>query len=63
MGGLVLQVSALYIPFLQRVLQTVPLGLKDWLVVIAAGMVVIAVIEVVKWLYSRKHVFLGVCWS
>lgn len=58
-GGLVLQVSALYVPFLQRVLQTVPLGVNDWLVVLAAGMIVIATIEVVKWLYSRKHVFLG----
>lgn len=58
-GGLVLQVSALYVPFLQRVLQTVPLGVNDWLVVLVAGMIVIATIEVVKWLYSRKHVFLG----
>ncbi len=47
---LVLQVAAVYLPGLSdRVLGTVPLGLSDWLVAGAAGLLFMAVAEASKW--------------
>lgn len=57
--GFIVQTSAIYLPFFQRIFQTMPLKAADWLVIFSAGLAVIAIIEVVKWafihhLFSRK---------
>jgi Ca2+-transporting ATPase len=45
---LLLQVAAVYTPFLQSVLRTVPMTAADWGVVLAGSLVPVAVVELVK---------------
>jgi len=45
---------ALYLPGLQRVLKTVALGASEWLVVIGVSLLVIMMIEGVKFVYNKK---------
>jgi Ca2+-transporting ATPase len=49
-----LQVASVYVPFLQRVLHTVPLSVEDWAVIVAFALPVVLVPEIVKWLRWRK---------
>jgi Ca2+-transporting ATPase len=49
----VLQVAAVYVPFLQRVLHTVPLSLEDWAVIVAFALPVVLVPEAIKWVRGR----------
>ena len=48
-----LQVAAVYVPFLQRVLHTTALPLADLLAAFAAGIVVLLAVEIWKWLVRR----------
>ena len=48
-----LQVAAVYVPFLRAILHTVPLGAKDWGVVAACALLPLAVVEVVKLIQRR----------
>ena len=50
--GFLMQLAAIYVPFLQKVFKTVPLGLKEWLVVLSVCSVIIIIIE------SLKHFFI-----
>jgi P-type Ca2+ transporter type 2C len=45
-----LQVAAVYVPFLQRVLRTVPLNLRDWGVVLGFSLLPVVIVELVKWM-------------
>lgn len=45
---------ALYVPVFQRVLRTVPLGPKDWLILISLGIIEIIAIELAKWHFLTK---------
>jgi Ca2+-transporting ATPase len=45
---LLLQLAAVYVPFLQTVLYTVPLSLSDWAVVLGLSLLPIFIVEVVK---------------
>lgn len=49
-----LQLAAVYVPFLQTVLPTVPLNLSDWGLVLGFSLLPIMIIEVVKWLQRLK---------
>ena len=51
--GMSFQVMALYVPGLQRVLRTVGLGWREWLVIIGVSMMVIAMIEGIKWRFNH----------
>ena len=51
---LLLQAAAVYLPFLQAVLRTVPLGIADWALVGACSSAPIVVVELVKQLSSRR---------
>ncbi|MCD4760782.1 HAD-IC family P-type ATPase [bacterium] len=55
--GLLTQLVAVYLPFFNRMLRTVPLGWKEWQVIIGANIVLIILIEFVKMLftYYRKQ--------
>lgn len=53
-GGFVMQALVVYIPFLQKVFKTVGLGLWEWLVVLGLGIVLIGMIETVKWIYLKR---------
>ncbi|MFW6068305.1 MAG: cation-translocating P-type ATPase [Chloroflexota bacterium] len=51
---ILLQLAAVYVPFLQLVLRTVPLALSDWLLVLVFALLPVAVVELVK--LARKLV-------
>jgi len=53
--GALLQISAVYLPIFQNVLQTVPLKLYEWSVVLAISLTVIIIIEIIKWIFIRKN--------
>lgn len=54
-----LQITAIYTPFLQEILHTVPLGWKDWLLIFEIALPVFIFVEgykIVKWLGCKKTV-------
>ena len=53
-GTLTLHACAVYVPFLQQALHTVPLAWQDWLVMLAVALPLFAIMEAGKWLASRK---------
>ncbi|MEA3355583.1 MAG: HAD-IC family P-type ATPase [Patescibacteria group bacterium] len=53
--GLSFQVMALYVPGLQKVLKTVGLGFKEWLIVAVGGLLVMVMIEGIKFTYNRNE--------
>jgi Ca2+-transporting ATPase len=53
-GVVVLQLLAVYHPFLQAMLRTVPLSLRDWLMILPVASSIFIVEEVRKWRYRRK---------
>lgn len=54
-GGILLQIGVVYLPFLQTVFRTAPMTLMDWgLVMLIAAMVVLA-IEILKYVFIRRH--------
>ncbi len=56
--GIAMQVAAIHTPILQQVLQTVPLTVEDWILVVAIALVNLLVIEffkgIVRW-YPRRE--------
>jgi len=50
-----LQACAVYVPFLQRSLHTVPLAARDWLVMTAVAAPVFIVPETITWLAARRR--------
>ena len=48
LGCLLLQAAAVYVPFLQAVLHTVPLTTADWGLIAACSLIPVAVVELVK---------------
>ncbi|NQV12296.1 HAD-IC family P-type ATPase, partial [Candidatus Uhrbacteria bacterium] len=47
-GGIALQIAAIYVPFLQELFSTVPLLLQDWMVLIGLSLIKLIVIEITK---------------
>ena len=54
-GSLGLQALVVYVPALQRVFHTQPLDGLDWLAVLAAALVPMALIDLTKVLLARRH--------
>ena len=52
--GFILQIFAVYTPFLQNVFQTVPLNITDWLIVVTVGIFAIISIEISKWFFIHR---------
>lgn len=52
--GFVMLVVALYLPVFQKLLKTVPLGLFEWAILLAFGLLNIVLVEFCKWFYIRK---------
>lgn len=50
-----LQIAALYTPFMQKILRTVPLNLSEWLVIIAISFSIIIVEEARKFIYRKVN--------
>ena len=49
--GIIVQVLAIYLPVLNKFLHTVPLGIKEWQLVLAAVVGVVVLIEIVKMIF------------
>lgn len=55
--GLLMLISALHLPFLQRLLKTVALGWREWFIIICIGLLNLFLIELAKMiLYFRRQV-------
>jgi len=54
-GGMLMQVLVVYLPFLQRVFKTVPLDFGEWLVVLMLGLLLVMMIELVKWIFLKQQ--------
>jgi len=52
--GFLMLIIAIYLPFLQTLLKTVPLGPFEWLILIGLGLVNIVSIEITKWFFITK---------
>lgn len=58
LGGLFLQLIAIYTPFFNRAFSTVPLTWLEWEIILGVIVVVILLIEFIKWIfieYYKKH--------
>ena len=55
MAGILTLILAIYNPFFQMFLKTVPLSLNDWMIIIVLGFVEIALIEATKWYFIVRH--------
>jgi len=53
--GLLLQIAAIYHPFLRKIFGTVPIGLAEWAVIISACLLLVCIIEFVKAYYCRNE--------
>ncbi len=49
-----LQVAVVYVPFLQKVLRTAPLGVRDLFIAFGSGLAVLVVVEAWKFVLRRK---------
>lgn len=49
--GVGLMLAAIYVPILNTLLGTVPLGTTDWLIILAIGIIEILGVEFAKWLF------------
>ncbi len=54
-GGFVIQLAALYVPFFQRVLRTTALNLFEWGIVLFTSLIVIILIELIKYIFIVRH--------
>jgi len=53
--GFLMLTAAIYIPALQSLLKTVPLGFYDWLILVGLGLANIILIEATKWYFISRH--------
>ncbi|MBU0671108.1 HAD-IC family P-type ATPase [Patescibacteria group bacterium] len=53
--GILLIVAAIYVPFLQTALKTVPLGIKEWAVLISLALFELIALEIIKYIFIARH--------
>ncbi|MCU0798281.1 MAG: HAD-IC family P-type ATPase [Candidatus Thermoplasmatota archaeon] len=58
---IVLQMVLLYVPFMQDLFNTVPIGMKDWAIILAVSVWILLVEEILK-SSRRKSLFSGMKW-
>jgi Ca2+-transporting ATPase len=47
--------AAIYIPFLQKILKTVPLDLTSWLILTFVGIMSLLLVEITKWFFIVRN--------
>lgn len=52
--GMLLLMAAIYMPFFQTLLKTVPLGLFEWSVLLIFGSLNLVLIEISKWYFINR---------
>ena len=53
--GIIMLVAAVYVPFLQTLLKTVPLGVYDWSIIFGIGIINLILIETTKHHFIIRH--------
>jgi Ca2+-transporting ATPase len=53
LGVLLLQAGLTYLPFLNSIFQTAPIGWDEWLRILGAGAATLLVVEIHKWMLAR----------
>jgi P-type Ca2+ transporter type 2C len=56
MAGMVMQLLAVYTPFLQKVFRTVPLGINEIGLVVAGSLLLMVMVEMVKGVFLHKEI-------
>jgi cation-transporting P-type ATPase F len=54
-GVLLLQAGITYLPFLNSIFRTAPIGWDEWLRILGAGLTAVLLVEFQKWLVNRKR--------
>ncbi|MCC9608337.1 HAD-IC family P-type ATPase [Blastopirellula sp. JC732] len=54
LGAFFVHLAAMHVPFMQALLDTSPVSLTTWVVVIALSFTIVPVIEIDKWLWRRR---------
>lgn len=54
-GVLLLQVSITYVPFLNAVFQTAPIGSDEWVRIFGASVTGLLLVEIQKWFFNRRE--------
>jgi len=54
LAGLGLQLAGLYSGFGQRLLGTVRIDWNEWMVVVLGSLLMLVIVEAVKWTYNKK---------
>ena len=49
-----LQIAAVYNPFFQKILRTVPLTIMDWVIIVSISTSILVVEEIRKIIYNRR---------
>jgi len=47
--------AAIYIPVLQKILHTLPLGINGWIIIVLSAIISMALIELTKWYFISRH--------
>jgi len=53
--GIIMLVAAVYVPFLQTLLKTAPLGVHDWSIIFGIGIINLILIEAAKHHFIVRH--------
>lgn len=54
--GMGMMLVAIYVPFFNDALHTVPLTLANWYVILAIGIIEVVGVEVAKWYFIHRHI-------
>jgi len=54
LGVLLLQIGLTYLPFLNAIFQTAPIGWEEWLRILSAGAVALLAVEAQKWFFAQR---------
>ncbi|HDM31878.1 MAG TPA: HAD family hydrolase, partial [bacterium] len=46
---------AIYSPWCQKILHTVPLGIKEWVIIVFSAIISLILIEITKWYFISRH--------
>ena len=57
LGGFLMLLAAVYLPLLQKILKTAPLGLFEWTVLFGFGFLNLFLIEITKLFFIKKKIF------
>jgi magnesium-transporting ATPase (P-type) len=54
LGAFLIHVTAMYVPFLQDMLSTTPVGLSLWSVAIGVSVLIVPAVELHKWWWAKR---------